>query len=160
MTMLSLLLASEERSVSRAATSLAVFHQKRNSSLCGERISRGPLLWWAMASTILQRSRRLMSASRCATAHKHRIMSRTFVSRPQVCVHSRGFSKALAHRWVRSRSISLYQWRTTRSGVLAFAGLVNPLVAAILMPLSGLTVLVLALQLPSFELPLRAEGKR
>ncbi len=45
-------------------------------------------------------------------------------------------------------------------GVLAFAGLVNPLVAAILMPLSGLTVLVLALQLPSFELPLRAEGKR
>jgi len=45
-------------------------------------------------------------------------------------------------------------------GVLAFAGLVNPLVAAILMPLSGLTVLVLALQLPSFELPTRAEGNR
>ncbi|MFM1868326.1 MAG: putative copper-importing P-type ATPase, partial [Planctomycetota bacterium] len=45
-------------------------------------------------------------------------------------------------------------------GVLAFAGLVNPLVAAILMPLSGLTVLVLALQLPSFELPPRAEGER
>ncbi len=43
-------------------------------------------------------------------------------------------------------------------GVLAFAGLVNPLVAAILMPLSGLTVLVLALKLPSFELPARAEG--
>ncbi len=38
-------------------------------------------------------------------------------------------------------------------GVLAFAGLVNPLVAAILMPLSGLTVLVLALRIPSFELP-------
>jgi Cu2+-exporting ATPase len=38
-------------------------------------------------------------------------------------------------------------------GVLAFAGLVNPLVAAVLMPLSGLTVLVLALRLPSFELP-------
>jgi Cu2+-exporting ATPase len=45
-------------------------------------------------------------------------------------------------------------------GVLAFAGLVNPLVAAILMPLSGLTVLVLALHLPSFELPTRAEGNR
>jgi hypothetical protein len=30
---------------------------------------------------------------------------------------------------------------------------VNPLVAAVLMPLSGLTVLVLALRLPSFELP-------
>ena len=45
-------------------------------------------------------------------------------------------------------------------GLLAFAGLVNPLVAAILMPLSGLTVLVLALQLPSFELPSRAEGER
>ena len=38
-------------------------------------------------------------------------------------------------------------------GVLAFAGLVNPLVAAILMPLSGLTVLVLALRMPSFALP-------
>jgi cation transport ATPase len=36
---------------------------------------------------------------------------------------------------------------------LAFFGLVNPLVAAVLMPLSGLTVLVLALRLPSFELP-------
>lgn len=36
-------------------------------------------------------------------------------------------------------------------GVLAFAGLVNPLVAALLMPLSGLTVLVLALRLPSFD---------
>jgi Cu2+-exporting ATPase len=45
-------------------------------------------------------------------------------------------------------------------GALAFAGLVNPLVAAIIMPLSGLTVLVLALRLPSFELPSRAEGKR
>ncbi|MFM2164691.1 MAG: cation-transporting P-type ATPase [Planctomycetota bacterium] len=44
-------------------------------------------------------------------------------------------------------------------GVLAFLGLVNPLVAAILMPLSGLTVLVLALRLPSFELPpARKEG--
>ena len=38
-------------------------------------------------------------------------------------------------------------------GVLAFMGLVNPLVAAVLMPLSGLTVLVLALRMPSFELP-------
>jgi cation transport ATPase len=38
-------------------------------------------------------------------------------------------------------------------GALAFAGLVNPLVAAVLMPLSGLTVLILALRLPSFELP-------
>lgn len=36
-------------------------------------------------------------------------------------------------------------------GALAFAGLVNPLVAALLMPLSGLTVLVLALRLPSFD---------
>jgi len=43
-------------------------------------------------------------------------------------------------------------------GVLAFAGLVNPLVAAILMPLSGLTVLVLALKLPSFDLPSQAKG--
>ena len=38
-------------------------------------------------------------------------------------------------------------------GVLAFAGLVNPLVAAVLMPLSGLTVLVIALRMPSFDLP-------
>jgi Cu2+-exporting ATPase len=37
--------------------------------------------------------------------------------------------------------------------VLAFFGLVNPLVAAVLMPLSGLTVLAIALRLPSFELP-------
>lgn len=37
-------------------------------------------------------------------------------------------------------------------GALAFAGLVNPLVAAILMPLSGLTVLVLAMRIPSFEI--------
>lgn len=37
-------------------------------------------------------------------------------------------------------------------GALAFAGLVNPLVAAVLMPLSGLTVLVLALRIPSFDL--------
>lgn len=36
---------------------------------------------------------------------------------------------------------------------LAFAGLVNPLVAAVLMPLSGLTVLVLALRLPDFDPP-------
>jgi Cu2+-exporting ATPase len=43
-------------------------------------------------------------------------------------------------------------------GVLAFAGLVNPLIAAILMPLSGLTVLVLALKLPSFDLPSQAKG--
>jgi len=42
-------------------------------------------------------------------------------------------------------------------GALAFAGLINPLVAAIIMPLSGLTVLVLALRLPSFELPDRVE---
>jgi Cu2+-exporting ATPase len=38
-------------------------------------------------------------------------------------------------------------------GALAFLGLVNPLVAAVLMPLSGLTVLVLALRIPSFDLP-------
>lgn len=38
-------------------------------------------------------------------------------------------------------------------GALAFAGLVNPLVAAVLMPLSGLTVLVVALRLPRFEIP-------
>ena len=38
-------------------------------------------------------------------------------------------------------------------GVLAFLGLVNPLVAAVLMPLSGLTVLVIALRMPSFDLP-------
>jgi Cu2+-exporting ATPase/Cu+-exporting ATPase len=36
-------------------------------------------------------------------------------------------------------------------GALAFAGLVNPLVAAVLMPASGLTVLVLALRIPRFE---------
>jgi Cu2+-exporting ATPase len=36
-------------------------------------------------------------------------------------------------------------------GALAFAGLVNPLVAAVLMPVSGLTVLVLALRIPRFE---------
>ncbi|MFZ9880216.1 MAG: hypothetical protein ACO3QC_02290, partial [Phycisphaerales bacterium] len=35
-------------------------------------------------------------------------------------------------------------------GALAFAGLVNPLVAAVLMPLSGLTVLVIALRMPDF----------
>jgi len=38
-------------------------------------------------------------------------------------------------------------------GALAFLGLVNPLVAGVLMPLSGLTVLVIALRMPSFELP-------
>jgi len=38
-------------------------------------------------------------------------------------------------------------------GVLAFAGMVNPLVAAVLMPLSGLTVLVIAMRMPSFEIP-------
>jgi len=38
-------------------------------------------------------------------------------------------------------------------GALAFAGFVNPLVAAVLMPLSGLTVLVLALRIPTFDLP-------
>jgi Cu2+-exporting ATPase len=37
-------------------------------------------------------------------------------------------------------------------GALAFFGLVNPLVAAIIMPISGLTVLVLAMRIPSFEL--------
>lgn len=37
--------------------------------------------------------------------------------------------------------------------VLAFFGLVNPLVAAVLMPLSGLTVLAIALRMPSFDLP-------
>jgi len=38
-------------------------------------------------------------------------------------------------------------------GTLAFLGLVNPLVAAILMPVSGLTVTALALRLPRFDLP-------
>jgi len=38
-------------------------------------------------------------------------------------------------------------------GALAFAGLVNPLVAAVLMPLSGLTVLVVALRMPKFDIP-------
>ena len=38
-------------------------------------------------------------------------------------------------------------------GAMAFAGLVNPLVAAIIMPLSGLTVLVVALRMPKFEIP-------
>ena len=42
-------------------------------------------------------------------------------------------------------------------GALAFAGLVNPLVAAVLMPLSGLTVLVVALRMPKFEIPSGAE---
>jgi len=42
-------------------------------------------------------------------------------------------------------------------GALAFAGLVNPLVAAVLMPLSGLTVLVVALRMPNFEIPSGAE---
>ncbi len=37
-------------------------------------------------------------------------------------------------------------------GALAFAGLVNPLVAAILMPVSGLTVVAIALAMPKFEL--------
>jgi Cu2+-exporting ATPase len=45
--------------------------------------------------------------------------------------------------------------------VLAFYGLVNPLVAAILMPISGLTVVALALAIPKFELPEdRAEAAR
>jgi Cu2+-exporting ATPase len=44
-------------------------------------------------------------------------------------------------------------------GALAFLGLVNPLVAAVLMPLSGLTVLVLALRIPSFELPTVKGGR-
>jgi P-type Cu2+ transporter len=38
-------------------------------------------------------------------------------------------------------------------GAMAFAGLVNPLVAAIIMPQSGLTVLVVALRMPKFEIP-------
>jgi Cu2+-exporting ATPase len=42
-------------------------------------------------------------------------------------------------------------------GALAFVGLVNPLVAAVLMPLSGLTVLVVALRMPKFEIPSGAE---
>jgi Cu2+-exporting ATPase len=37
-------------------------------------------------------------------------------------------------------------------GALAFAGMINPLVAAILMPVSGLTVVALALAMPKFEL--------
>ncbi|MDZ4830639.1 MAG: heavy metal translocating P-type ATPase [Phycisphaerae bacterium] len=42
-------------------------------------------------------------------------------------------------------------------GVLAFNGLVNPLVAAVLMPVSSLTVLWLALWLPKFDPVRRAE---
>jgi Cu2+-exporting ATPase len=38
-------------------------------------------------------------------------------------------------------------------GVIAFFGLVNPLVCAILMPVSSLTVMALALSMPKFELP-------
>jgi Cu2+-exporting ATPase len=44
-------------------------------------------------------------------------------------------------------------------GALAFAGLVNPLVAAVIMPLSGLTVLVVALRMPTFEIPASGETK-
>jgi Cu2+-exporting ATPase len=44
-------------------------------------------------------------------------------------------------------------------GGLAFAGLVNPLVAAVLMPVSGLTVTALALRMPRFDLDPR-EGTR
>ena len=43
-------------------------------------------------------------------------------------------------------------------GVIAFADIVNPLVAAILMPHGGITVLVLALRLPSFD-PKSLHGK-
>ncbi|MFM7052497.1 MAG: HAD-IC family P-type ATPase [Planctomycetota bacterium] len=43
-------------------------------------------------------------------------------------------------------------------GALAFAGLVNPLVAAVLMPLSGLTVLVIALRMPDFGVAGDAKG--
>jgi hypothetical protein len=41
----------------------------------------------------------------------------------------------------------------TNAVIFAFAGLVNPLVAAVLMPLSGLTVLVVALRMPDFDIP-------
>ena len=42
--------------------------------------------------------------------------------------------------------------------VLAAAGLINPLVAAILMPLSGLTVTAVALRMPRFEAPAGGPG--
>ncbi len=45
-------------------------------------------------------------------------------------------------------------------GALAFLGLVNPLVAAVIMPLSGLTVLVVALRMPSFAIPQPRPARR
>ncbi len=45
-------------------------------------------------------------------------------------------------------------------GALAFLGLVNPLVAAVIMPLSGLTVLVVALRMPSFAIPQSGRPRR
>jgi Cu2+-exporting ATPase len=44
-------------------------------------------------------------------------------------------------------------------GVLAFAGLVNPLVAAILMPVSSLTVVALAVAMPHFEIEGDDDGR-
>lgn len=45
-------------------------------------------------------------------------------------------------------------------GALAFFGMVNPIVAAILMPVSSLTVVALALAMPKFELPEDRAGVR
>lgn len=58
-----------------------------------------------------------------------------------------------SHRTLRAIRVSLVvslMYNAT-GGVLAFLGLINPLVAAILMPVSGLTVLTIALRLPRFE---------
>jgi len=49
----------------------------------------------------------------------------------------------------------------TAGGVLAFLGFVNPLVAAVLMPVSSLTVMAIALAMPSFSLAAdRADQER
>ena len=77
-----------------------------------------------------------------------------------VCLAARGLRPlerflSGAHSTMRAIKVNLAVSVAYNAGgaVLAFLGLVNPLVAAILMPLSGLTVLAIALKMPSFELP-------
>ena len=77
-----------------------------------------------------------------------------------VCLAARGLRPlerflSGAHSTMRAIKVNLAVSVAYNAGgaVLAFFGLVNPLVAAILMPLSGLTVLAIALKMPSFELP-------
>jgi len=74
-----------------------------------------------------------------------------------VCLAARGLRPL--ERFLRGARTSMRAIRTNLGisiaynavgGALAFAGLVNPLVAAVLMPLSGLTVLVIALRMPDF----------